>query len=266
MRRYQNWVAALGLLAVTPAVSFAGPFSLSGRKADARPARQVAEVDPQELSDSISTALADARLDVPGNEIEILTRNGVAVLSGTVRSQRDLATALKTAQAVPGVSRVQNNLKVSQAVAAKRPARRAAGPIQRASYAQDGMENAGAEMMPPGMMAGPQAPGQYMQAGGFGPAPQYGMGPAMPGGAVYNQPNFPETAWPSYAAYPNYAAVSYPSQYSASAFPYIGPFYPYPQVPLGWRKAQLEWDDGYWRLNFRPRTDRWWWFMDYRNW
>ena len=25
--------------------------------------------------------------------------------------------------------------------------------------------------------------------------------------------------------------------------PYIGPFYPYPQVPLGWRKVQLEWDD-----------------------
>ena len=32
---------------------------------------------------------------------------------------------------------------------------------------------------------------------------------------------------------------------------YIGPFYPYPQVPLGWRKVTLEWDDGWWFLDFK---------------
>ena len=79
-------------------------------------------------------------------------------------------------------------------------------------------------------------------------------------------PNMPEHAWPSYASYPNYSQVSYPKEYSPSAWPYIGPFYPYPQVPLGWRKAQLEWDDGYWNLNFNPRTDRWWWFLNPENW
>jgi len=67
---------------------------------------------------------------------------------------------------------------------------------------------------------------------------------------VYDQPTLPNYAWPSYAAYPNYAAVSYPRQYSPSAWPYIGPFYPYPQVPLGWRKVTLEWDDGWWYLDF----------------
>ena len=60
-------------------------------------------------------------------------------------------------------------------------------------------------------------------------------------------------AWPSYASHPNYAAVTYPKQYSASAWPYIGPFYPYPQVPLGWRKVTLEWDDGWWFLDFKDR-------------
>ena len=75
-----------------------------------------------------------------------------------------------------------------------------------------------------------------------------------------------EAHLPAYAQYPNYAAVTYPSQYAASAWPYIGPFYPYPQVPLGWRKAQLEWDDGYWNLNFRARTDKWWWFLNPQNW
>ena len=79
-------------------------------------------------------------------------------------------------------------------------------------------------------------------------------------------PYMPEHAWPSYAPYPNYASVTYPSQYSASAWPYIGPYYPYPQVPLGWRSAQLEWDDGYWHLNFDPKTDKWWWFLDPENW
>jgi YidC/Oxa1 family membrane protein insertase len=84
--------------------------------------------------------------------------------------------------------------------------------------------------------------------------------------ALFNMPHLPNHAWPTYANYPNYAQVSYPKQYSASAWPYIGPFYPYPQIPLGWRQVQLEWDDGHWNLNFRPRTDRWWWFLDPKNW
>ena len=69
--------------------------------------------------------------------------------------------------------------------------------------------------------------------------------------AVYDQPHMPGYAWPSYAAYPNYAALTYPKQYSPAAWPYIGPFYPYPQVPLGWRKVTLEWDDGWWNLDFK---------------
>jgi hypothetical protein len=85
-----------------------------------------------------------------------------------------------------------------------------------------------------------------------GPVPAYaapmnsGVAPAR-----YDQPCMPNYSWPSYAAYPNYAAVTYPKQYSATAWPYIGPFYPYPQVPLGWRKVTLEWDDGWWMLDFK---------------
>ena len=82
----------------------------------------------------------------------------------------------------------------------------------------------------------PLAAGYAGEAGG-------GSGPA----------NLPGYAWPSYAAAPNYGAVSYPRQHSASAWPYIGPFYPYPQVPLGWRKVTLEWDDGWWNLDFHDK-------------
>lgn len=83
------------------------------------------------------------------------------------------------------------------------------------------------------------------------PLPVYVPGSA--GGvapARYDHPYMPNYAWPSYAAYPNYAGVNYPRQYSPTAWPYIGPFYPYPQVPLGWRKVTLEWDDGWWMLDF----------------
>lgn len=80
------------------------------------------------------------------------------------------------------------------------------------------------------------------------------MGPSAPAGAPrYDSPNLPNYAWPGYAAANNYAALSYPQQYSPSAFPYIGPFYPYPQVPMGWRKVSLEWDDGWWFLDFTDK-------------
>jgi hypothetical protein len=89
--------------------------------------------------------------------------------------------------------------------------------------------------------------GQPVSAGYGQPVPAgYGGGAGGPSAA----PNLPGYAWPGYAANPNYGALTYPKQYSASAWPYIGPFYPYPQVPLGWRKVTLEWDDGWWQLDF----------------
>ena len=89
----------------------------------------------------------------------------------------------------------------------------------------------------------PVAEGSYGGGGGGGGAGSYG-----------GSPNLPGYAWPGYAAASNYAGVSYPQQYSPAAWPYIGPFYPYPQVPLGWRKVSLEWDDGWWFLDFNDKS------------
>ena len=89
--------------------------------------------------------------------------------------------------------------------------------------------------------------------GGAGGGYAGGGGGYAGGGAAggpMDSANMPGYAWPSYAQNQNYAAVSYPQQYSPTAWPYIGPFYPYPQVPLGWRKVTLEWDDGWWWLDF----------------
>lgn len=93
---------------------------------------------------------------------------------------------------------------------------------------------------------------QQMQSGGQ-PVPMMGGHGVGVAPARYDHPQLPGYAWPSYAAQPNYGAVTYPRQYSAQAWPYIGPFYPYPQVPLGWRKVTLEWKDGWWQLDFKDR-------------
>jgi hypothetical protein len=95
---------------------------------------------------------------------------------------------------------------------------------------------------------------QGRMQGGMQPSPMGGGAPPAVGQAAsYDNPQMPGYAWPSYAASSNYAALTYPKQYSPSAWPYIGPFYPYPQVPLGWRKVTLEWDDGWWFLDFKDK-------------
>ena len=134
--------------------------------------------------------------------------------------------------------------------ASRRAVPRSGGRPIPIAYTQATGEVAGGEMpgtpMPGGPMPGGPIPAYVAGAGG-------GVAPAQ-----YDQPTLPNYAWPSYAAYPNYAALTYPRQYSPTAWPYIGPFYPYPQVPLGWRKVTLEWDDGWWFLDFKDQPASCW--------
>ncbi len=127
-------------------------------------------------------------------------------------------------------------------------------PIQRTGYPQMAPASYAPGMMPAAAAhAEHMSAGQYAMAGGMGgPMPAYaGAVPVGHAPARFDQPQMPGYAWPSYAAYPNYAALTYPKQYSPTAWPFIGPFYPYPQVPLGWRKVSLEWDNGWWMLDFK---------------
>ncbi len=201
-------------------------------------------VNNQQMAEQIAKALGPVLASA--HDVEIRFKNGTAVLQGAIGSAREKQMATQIAQRVPGVRQIDNRLQVLQS------APQQTSMIQPTNYMNYQAPHPGQGGHP----AMAPHPGQ-------GGAPQPGMGAAN---NVYNSPHLPESAWPSYANYPNYAQVSYPSEYSASAFPYIGPFYPYPQVPLGWRAAQLEWDDGSWKLNFRPRTERWWWFMNPKNW
>jgi osmotically-inducible protein OsmY len=251
----------------------------------------------QEIAEQIGAALTAANLD--GYDIGIRFQNGVALLDGTVGTRAERENASRVVSAIPGVRSVANRLACAQEPAmppqgqrmAYGPGPQGQGPQGQGPYGPGPQGQGPYGPGPQGQGPGPQGqppqgnfhPAAYRQGGEMGPggmAPQTGM-PMGPGGqmppayghpgmgasqAVYNNPNLPDYAWPAYAQYPNVAAVNYPQQYGASAWPYIGPFYPYPQVPMGWRDATLRWDDGQWNLMFRTRTDKWWWYFNPTNW
>ena len=198
----------------------------------------------QQIAQAVATALQQANLT--GYDIEIRVKKGTVTLGGAVMTPQERAMVSQVASRVPGVQAVNNQLALQMQQLQQQFAPQQA-PIMPASFQAPGA---------------PAAPGQP----GIPAPPSYGHPGRGASHTVYNMPNLPEYSWPSYASYPNYAQLSYPKQYSASAWPYIGPFYPYPQIPLGWRQVQLEWDDGAWNLNFRPRTDRWFWFLKPENW
>ncbi len=250
--------------------------------------------DNQIVAQQIAEAVTATGLQ--NYELEIRFKDGQCTLIGSVDNQSQAIAANEAAASVPGVKSVVNRLTVGGRPVSVADQQAGRGPQQMAQF-QPYPNPQAAQMVYAGQQGmasrGPQAAGQPPvrmvsaengEAGpGYPPGYPYGPGAYPPGYApqshmhpgahppigphqVYNSPNVPDNAWPAYAPYPNYAAVSYPSQYDASAFPYIGPFYPYPQVPLGWRKAELVWDDGYWNLKFDSKTDRWWWFLKPDNW
>lgn len=229
-------------------------IQLIGGESIASPAGQPtasSKVTNQKMAEAVARSLQSAGLN--GYDMEIRYQDGVAELRGAVSSPRQRLQAEQAARQVPGVRMVSNQLRVLM------PSRSSQGP---ARSVQPAVGYRGYPMQYAGQ---PGQPVQYAGQPGQ-PMPAYAHGGPGAAQATFNNANLPEYAWPSYAHYPNYAQLTYPKQYSASAWPYIGPFYPYPQVPLGWRAAQLEWDDGYWSLNFRPRTDKWWWFLNPKNW
>jgi hypothetical protein len=223
--------------------------------------------------------------------------NGTAWLRGQVANEEQMETASRLAFEVQAVDRVVNELTVAQksdagaprshnplrdvpaqptpprpyqaqhpeAVAQNYPDQASRVPN---SYVPTTAQRTAAEEWQDNPPPPPRRPrANVAQANVRGPSAPMGdplpmyrgdAAPAGPAAARHDQPCMPNYAWPSYAAYPNYAAVTYPKQYSPTAWPYIGPFYPYPQVPLGWRKVTLEWSDGWWFLDFKDSPASCW--------
>lgn len=216
--------------------------------------------------------------------IGVKVEEGTVWMKGRVASEEHRDLALDKARRVEGVKLVVNDIEVSPVAQAsaveattnipkaakslgrQAPARIADARARNAAGVGTGVRAArGGRQVDYSSVVG-DVVGEYnhhvisegvVSGGGYSgnPVPVSGGvgGGSYTGEAVYEGAQMPNYAWPSYAAHPNYAGVQYPSQYSPMAWPYIGPFYPYPQVPLGWRKVQLEWDDGWWQLDFKHK-------------
>jgi osmotically-inducible protein OsmY len=285
MRRYQKWLS-VGLMALTPGAAMAGLINGASRggpvsSAEAPVAEQFAassQPEPnQELAERVGKALQKLKQNgkLSGYDMQIDVREGVVTLDGTVVSHEQRVAAGKTSAKVHGVKGVNNRLRVSEPATPQGPIQQASASMPRKTAKPNMVRQANYQSAQDGrgrvqqVSGGPATNAAMLAQSSTAPVaiPAYGPPDAMGGHTIYNQPNLPNyAAWPTYAQYPNYAAVTYPAKYSASAWPYIGPFYPYPQVPLNWRKATLEWDAGSWNLSFDSKYNRWWWFLNPNEW
>jgi hypothetical protein len=236
-----------------------------------------------------------------GYDIDVHYHQGTAELIGTVADASQRETALRLVRGVPGVDHVIDRLQMPgtiirvQAAGLERLQPLPSGAGQAAPQAQPQLPPVGPSQAPPngsplppaidsstpggGAPAAPPPPGAG-QPGSATPLPAEGGGaPAAPAvtprGAPeavpsfqaaqpypLNPPRMPPYAWPTYAPYNNYSRVAYPDSYPYQAFPYIGPIYPFPKIPPGWRSVKLEWEDGYWW--FSKHATKWdWWRLRY---
>lgn len=226
--------AAFGLLALGASVASA--------QAPAPPAGA-----NQATANAVAAALKSSRT-LSAYRIEIESRDGVVTLTGSVPNVSQKREAVAMANRVQGVSSVVDQIRLVDSRV--RPAQ-----YQTAMGGGGGLfhNNRGGMAGAPVQDGAPVASQPTIMAPDGSPIPEGAAGVGGPSGAGPNQPNY---AWPSYAPYPNFSAVGYPTAYPWQAWPNIGPFYPYPEVPQDWRAVTLRWDDGIWWLDFKKNYTR----------
>lgn len=184
----------------------------------------------QQLADTVATRLRGTAL-VAGADISIVAQNGTVYLSGTVRDGSQKDRLIAEVKGVTGVVIVRDSIRTSTS-----------GVVQ--------VQN------PP--ITAPVAPTPIGPVGDnpiVEPAPVGAPGQITPD---LQAPPLPPYAWPTYAPYNNASRIGYPEAYPYNAFPFIGPYYPFPKVPLGWRKVTLEWEDGHWYLDRKSAPHDYW--------
>lgn len=232
----------------------------------------VACADDEKIANHLYSKLSEAKQQgtLKNFSLDMEVKDGVVFLTGRVATKTQKSLVLTMAQKAQhlGVVEIRDGIRVAAktetAKATPAVARTEEQPIssrnRQASATQefDYLSGNSRTVAPPARVASlparvPAALPQQPMAQGQAPLQSPAYIPASTNGVRYDSPGLPNYAWPSYAPHPNYGAVTYPKTYSPTAWPYIGPFYPYPQVPLGWRKVTLEWDDGWWYLDFNDR-------------
>jgi BON domain len=196
----------------------------------------------ESANQKIASALA-AQLRQSGQlqhyDIHISVQGGTAELTGQVANPAQHDEVLRIAQGIPGVARVRDLLALPGGMPVAQVQAVAPGPLLEPR-----------PLAPPAL--GVPGPGGVPME----PMPVFNAPPGPP--MDMNPPPLPPYAWPTYAPYNNYSRVAYPLSYPYQAFPFIGPVYPFPKIPLGWRSVKLEWRDGYWWYGKTPSGHDWW--------
>jgi hypothetical protein len=190
--------------------------------------------------------------------INVHAHDGVVDLEGEVADENQREVVLRLMRTVPGIVVLRDWMQAREEGSAP------GSPIAAA------MSVVPAQALPqqnPFVLPQPQPlnppPGQ------FGPVPparidgqlqepqpifQAPLGP----NPTIQAPPMPPYAWPTVAPYNNYSRVAYPNAYPYEQWPFIGPMYPFPRVPLGWRSVSLTWEDGHWWYHRDPTGHDWW--------
>jgi hypothetical protein len=210
----------------------------------------------QQLVETIARTLKESG-QLHHYRIDLICRGGVVEVTGVVAGQAQRDEALRLIQGVPGVDRVINRLALAQGEEVVRA--QAPPPLPPVNEAAP---------VPPPVLPPPVGPSlpapENKAAGPLDPLPMLPPPAGMHGPQFDpNPPKMPPYAWPTYAPYNNFSRVAYPEGYPYNAWPFIGPIYPFPKVPLGWRSVKLEFDEGYWWFS-RVASKHDWWRLKYR--
>jgi len=226
--------AAFGLWAAGPAV--AQQFAPA-------PMSAAAKAENQKLADDVAAKLKSSGAVPKGAKVDIKVVGGVVDITGSVATAEQHQEILRAVSKVSGIKRIESGIMIGDGTMVQRTAGQSeglapppAGPPPRPMPSYGAVAGAVPPPMGGGFAYGPITTSEPVPMNGM-PA----MAPVDPAG-----PRLPPYAWPTYAPYNNYSRVAYPQTYPYNAFPYIGPYYPFPKVPLGWRKVVLEWEDGHW--------------------
>ena len=199
--------------------------------------------NPQ-LAQAIAKALFESGQMVR-YQVNVVAYGGMVDLRGEVADESQRAIAVKIARSTPGVQMVRDWLQVRTDPAL--------------------MQTQGPPILQPLQLPPPQPMNKGPQPGeridGLpGPLPEpMPIFQAPPGpNPTMQPPPMPPNAWPTYVPYNNYSRVAYPQAYPYEQFPFIGPMYPFPRVPLGWRSVSLTWEDGSWWYHRNPTGHDWW--------
>ncbi len=254
MRRL-SIVALSALLGMTLAVRGQEAPAQKALIAEARsyPMPSLPTPNPQ-LAQAIARALHESG-QLSRYQVNVVAYGGVVDLHGEVADENQRAIVVRIARSAAGVQMVREALQVRIDPALMQ----AQGSLVQAQ---------GPPLMQPFQLPPPQPlnkdngarPGERIDGGLPAPLPEpMPIFQAPPGpNPTMQPPPMPPYAWPSYAPYNNYSRVAYPTAYPYEQWPFIGPMYPFPRVPLGWRSVSLTWEDGSWWYHRNPTGHDWW--------